>query len=498
MVVGLGPGPAEWMTPEASTAIKAATDVVGYGPYVERLALRANQRAHSSDNRVEMDRARLALKLAAEGRIVAVVSGGDPGVFAMAAAVFEAIEDDPQWLKLDIAVAPGVTAMHAAAARLGAPLGHDFCAISLSDNLKPWAIVERRLRAAAEGDFVIALYNPASKARPTRITQAFDLLRTVKTTTTPVAFARAVGRADEKLDSHDAWRSGRKSRRHGDAGRHRFERDALHSARRRAAMDADATRLWGSSMIGDPGQDRVEVVTRFGFGSRGPAHDDHLDLKRARRLDLGVGRAPAAVLGHQGFHALVAHKRDFVGQREGSARKDQLAAGQGVDLRGPVDRPHDVAMLGGSREGGELQATLRKEDCSRGGPKSVDGLLDCRDLDPAVARFARPRRPAEDDERGMGRAAGGDRVGRDARSERMGGVNNGVDALAGEKRRQASGAAKAAYASRDWRRSRFGRRPRKRQDCRNVGLIGDPPRKHAGFRRPAENEQAKALQWAAP
>jgi precorrin-3B C17-methyltransferase len=198
-VVGLGPGPAEWMTPEASAAIKAATDVVGYGPYVERLALRTNQRAHTSNNRVEMDRARFALSIAVEGRAVAVVSGGDPGVFAMAAAVFEATEESPQWLKLDIAVAPGVTAMQAAAARLGAPLGHDFCAISLSDNLKPWAIVERRLRAAAEGDFVIALYNPASKARPTRITQAFDLLRTVKSTTTPVAFARAVGRANEKL-----------------------------------------------------------------------------------------------------------------------------------------------------------------------------------------------------------------------------------------------------------------------------------------------------------
>jgi precorrin-3B C17-methyltransferase len=117
----------------------------------------------------------------------------------MAAAVFEAIADNPQWLKLDIQVAPGVTAMQAAAARLGAPLGHDFCAISLSDNLKPWAIVERRLRAAADGDFVIALYNPASQARPTRITQAFDLLRTVKSTTTPVAFAHAVGRADERL-----------------------------------------------------------------------------------------------------------------------------------------------------------------------------------------------------------------------------------------------------------------------------------------------------------
>jgi precorrin-3B C17-methyltransferase len=199
MIVGLGPGPAEWMTPEAAQAIAAASDVVGYGPYVERLALRPDQCAHASDNRLEMDRARFALRLAAEGRAVAVVSGGDPGVFAMAAALFEAIEEDPRWLNLEIAVAPGVTAMQAAAARLGAPLGHDFCAISLSDNLKPWGIVERRLRAAAEGDFVIALYNPASQARPTRIVEAFDLLRGVKASTTPVAFARAVGRADETL-----------------------------------------------------------------------------------------------------------------------------------------------------------------------------------------------------------------------------------------------------------------------------------------------------------
>jgi precorrin-3B C17-methyltransferase len=187
------------VTPEASAAIEAASDIVGYGPYVARLRLRPDQHTHASDNRVEMERARHALELAAAGREVALVSGGDPGVFAMAAAVFEAVEEDPQWLKLDIRVAPGVTAMQAAAARLGAPLGHDFCAISLSDNLKPWAIVERRLRAAAEGDFVIALYNPASQARPTRIVEAFDLLRGVKAPTTPVAFARAVGRADETL-----------------------------------------------------------------------------------------------------------------------------------------------------------------------------------------------------------------------------------------------------------------------------------------------------------
>ena len=198
-VIGLGPGPAEWMTPEASAEIEAASDVVGYAPYVARLALRAGQRAHASDNRVELARARLALKLANEGASVAVVSGGDPGIFAMASAVFEAAEEAPEWRALDIAVIPGVSAMQAAAARLGAPLGHDFCVVSLSDNLKPWGVVEKRLKAAAEADFVITLYNPASKSRPTRIADAFALLAGLKSARTPVAFARAVGRPDETL-----------------------------------------------------------------------------------------------------------------------------------------------------------------------------------------------------------------------------------------------------------------------------------------------------------
>jgi len=199
VIVGLGPGPAKQMTPEASAAIAAATDLVGYRGYIGRLAPLPGQRLHASDNREELDRARLALALAAAGRAVAVVSGGDPGVFAMAAAVFEAIEEKPEWLALEVTVAPGVSAMQAAAARLGAPLGHDFCAISLSDNLKPWAAVEKRLRLAAEGDFVIALFNPASKARPSRITDAFDVMRAVKDGATPVALARAVGRANETL-----------------------------------------------------------------------------------------------------------------------------------------------------------------------------------------------------------------------------------------------------------------------------------------------------------
>jgi precorrin-3B C17-methyltransferase len=199
-IVGLGPGAAHWITPEASAALNEATDIVGYAPYLDKLEPRETQRVHASDNRAEIERARQALSLAADGACVAVVSGGDPGVFAMAAAVFEAIESgDPEWRALCVEVVPGVSAMQAAAARLGAPLGHDFCAVSLSDNLKPWEIVARRLRAAAEGDFVIALYNPASKARPTRIHDAFTLLRELKSLATPVAFARAIGRADERI-----------------------------------------------------------------------------------------------------------------------------------------------------------------------------------------------------------------------------------------------------------------------------------------------------------
>lgn len=200
-VVGTGPGKAELMTPATRAVLDRASDLVGYGPYLDRIpATRADQQRHASDNRVELDRARHALSLAAAGRQVVVVSGGDPGVFAMASAVFEAVEHgDPAWRTLDIRVEPGVTAMLAAAAEAGAPLGGDFCAISLSDNLKNWSTIERRLNAAAEADFVIALYNPASKARPHQLGMALDLLRPVKSGTTPVLFVRAAGTAETKV-----------------------------------------------------------------------------------------------------------------------------------------------------------------------------------------------------------------------------------------------------------------------------------------------------------
>ena len=200
-IVGLGPGSADLITPAASRALAEATDLVGYGPYLDRIPeIRPDQTVHPSDNRVELDRARLALMLAERGRRVAVVSGGDPGVFAMAAAVFEAIEKGkPAWRDLDVRVEPGITAMLAAAASVGAPLGGDFCAISLSDNLKSWATIEKRLKAAAEADFVIALYNAASKARPHQLNRAFDFLRTFKCDETVTLFVRAAGTAEAKV-----------------------------------------------------------------------------------------------------------------------------------------------------------------------------------------------------------------------------------------------------------------------------------------------------------
>jgi len=199
-VVGLGPGNAGQLTPEAEEAVRNASDVFGYGPYIDRVPERAGQQKHASDNRQEIQRAEEALRAATEGKTVAVVSGGDPGVFGMAAAVCEALEKGPgQWRQVDIAIIPGVSAMMAVAARVGAPLGHDFCAISLSDNLKPWPTVERRLELAATAGFVIALYNPISRARPWQLDHAFEKLRTVLSGTTPVVFGRAVGRPDERI-----------------------------------------------------------------------------------------------------------------------------------------------------------------------------------------------------------------------------------------------------------------------------------------------------------
>jgi precorrin-3B C17-methyltransferase len=199
-VVGLGPGGPETLTPEAAASLHDADALYGYGPYLDRVPQRAGQMRHASNNREEGARARNALHHAATGASVALVSGGDPGVFAMAAAVCEEIDKGGDaWRGLNVAVVPGVTAMLAVAARVGAPLGHDFCAISLSDNLKPWSVIERRLDAAASGGFVIALYNPASRSRPRQLGTAFERLRRHLPDSTPTVFGRAIGRANESV-----------------------------------------------------------------------------------------------------------------------------------------------------------------------------------------------------------------------------------------------------------------------------------------------------------
>ena len=201
-VVGTGPGAAAWLTPEVKAVLENTTDWVGYTTYLNQAEpWRRGQQRHDSDNRVELDRARLALNLAAAGRSVAVISSGDPGIYAMAAAVLEAIDRDrnPDWDCVELQICPGVSAMQAAAALVGAPLGHDFCVISLSDILKPWAEIERRLELAAQGDFVIALYNPISSQRTWQLDRAIELLLRYRSAAVPVILAKDVGRPGQRI-----------------------------------------------------------------------------------------------------------------------------------------------------------------------------------------------------------------------------------------------------------------------------------------------------------
>lgn len=201
VIAGLGPGAENLVTPEVSEALATATDIVGYGPYVARIPGRDGLTRHATDNRQELDRATHALEMAAAGRHVVVVSSGDPGVFAMASAVFEVLEQHPAHHQLEIRVLPGITAMLAAAARLGAPLGHDFAALNLSDNLKPFALVEKRVRLAVEADLALAFYNPRSASRPLQFARILGILREHAGPARLISFARAVSTPEERLET---------------------------------------------------------------------------------------------------------------------------------------------------------------------------------------------------------------------------------------------------------------------------------------------------------
>jgi precorrin-2 C20-methyltransferase/precorrin-3B C17-methyltransferase len=198
-VVGLGPGGRDWLTPQAAAVLAAADDIVGYAPYVDRVPPNPRQRRHGSDNRVEAQRAEFALDLALRGRRVAVVSSGDPGVFAMASVVLEAASADARFASVPVTVVPGLTAAQAVASLAGAPLGHDYVMLSLSDRLKPWDVIARRLEAAAAGDFAIAIYNPASQSRRQQLVDARALLLAHRDAATPVVVGRAVGTDDQEI-----------------------------------------------------------------------------------------------------------------------------------------------------------------------------------------------------------------------------------------------------------------------------------------------------------
>jgi len=198
-VVGLGPGGRDWLTPQAAAVLAGADDIVGYAPYVDRVPFNPRQRRHGSDNRVEAQRAEFALDLALRGRRVAVVSSGDPGVFAMASVVLEAAAADARFAGVPVSVVPGITAAQAVASLAGAPLGHDYVMLSLSDRLKPWDVIARRLEAAAAGDFAIAIYNPASQSRRQQLADARDLLLIHRDASTPVVIGRAVGTDGQRV-----------------------------------------------------------------------------------------------------------------------------------------------------------------------------------------------------------------------------------------------------------------------------------------------------------
>jgi cobalt-precorrin 5A hydrolase/precorrin-3B C17-methyltransferase len=201
-VIGLGPGAAELMVPAVKAELARANDVLGYETYVRMAGpFRADQVLHCTDNREEMQRARHAFELAAQGRSVVVVSSGDPGVFAMAAAVLEALHEstDLAWHSVELEMLPGVSASLATAAQAGAPLGHDFCVMSLSDNLKPWDIIEKRLDLAAQADLALAFYNPISRSRPWQLGRALEIVAQHRDPQTPVVLGRDIGRPGQTL-----------------------------------------------------------------------------------------------------------------------------------------------------------------------------------------------------------------------------------------------------------------------------------------------------------
>ena len=377
-------------------------DFFGYGPYLDRLTLRAGQIRHASDNREELSRAAAALARAAEGVDVAVVSGGDPGVFAMAAAVCEAIEAGPAaWRDIELTVVPGVTAMLAVAARIGAPLGHDFCAISLSDNLKPWELIERRLDAASKAGFVIALYNPISKARPWQLGRAFELPAR-QSAGRDAGDLRAGRRPARRAHREHAARRGRSGRRrHGDLRHHRLGRDAGHRARqtsRRWSTRRAFPRTAADERPAATPPRRFRRSRRRCGGGRRTSTTSMPSV--ARRRDLGIGRVAAAVLGEHGVDPVFEEQRALGGDGERAAVEDVARVGNGERRIDRIDAAHQIGMVRRGTERRQFLAAERDEHAARLLAELADRVRDRSGdrssdrLRPAARRDGRARRTA--------------------------------------------------------------------------------------------------------
>ena len=493
-VVGLGPGDPRYLTPAASEALASATDLVGYGPYVDRVPERPGQRRHSSDNRVELDRARFALDLAAKGAHVAVVSGGDPGVFAMAAAVFEAVESgDPEWRSLDIRVEPGITAMLAAAARVGAPLGGDFCAMSLSDNLKPWEVVEARLRAALTADFVVALYNPISSARPWQLGAAFKIVSEMRGPDTPVILARAVMRPDERISDSAALRGGSLHGRHVDDRDHRRDDHAAdRAAGGRGALRLHAAVLRGAAV-------KTFEPIKSGLGARNlldatglvrSCHDDDRQAESPCGRDLRIGRSTTGIFGHDHVDALALHQCALGGFVEGRAVADGDHVRHRQRIADGLDGAHEIGVLRRSGEGREFEPTHGEEDAAGRLPQRMNSLCHGSHVDPAVAILRLPRRAAQGEQRHAGLRAGLGRVAGHHGREGMRGVDHRLDPLLRQEAGKPLHAAEAADAGRDRQRARVAGAAGHGQKRFEVGAAGQKRRERGGFRGAAQNEDA--------
>ncbi len=489
-VVGLGPGDPRYLTPEADEALCAAEALYGYVAYLDRVPARAGQSRYPSDNREERARAGAALRHAAQGASVAVVSGGDPGVFAMAAAVCEAIEAGPEaWRALDVVIIPGITAMLAVAASIGAPLGHDFCALSLSDNLKPWQLIERRLDAAASAGFVIALYNPVSRASVA--------VRQRDRAAAPSSAAidaggvrprrRAAGRARER---HHARRRRCGEGRYGNAGDRRLARNARRGARRAFASGLHAACRRGGQRMIEPGNRVLCSLDRRTVGRGRPAQQHDVDAESARRGNLAVGRGTAAVLCDHYIDVVRVHECALVGFFERAAGGHVGRMRQRQARIDRIDAADEIMVLRRRGERREFVTPERNEDAASRFPQRLHRVGHASRLDPSIPRNRDPRRPADRHTRHFGLSRRLYGVCCDDSSVRMRCVDQRADVFSHEIVRKPRGAAEPADANRHrLRRGRCSSAGERKRDVK-PGAPGQAAGQDPRFRGAAENKDA--------